>query len=73
MIFLSTNLFAQTKESVVVNLPGPERLSFLKLFGGINQGRPNGEDLKRATAFAEKLAALDDLTKEKISKKGELK
>jgi flavodoxin len=29
--------------------------SFLKYFGGINKGRPNSEDLKRAEAFAEKL------------------
>ncbi len=28
---------------------------FLKLFGGINKGRPNAEDLKRAEAFAQKL------------------
>jgi len=29
--------------------------SFLKLFGGINKGRPNAEDLKRAEAFAQNL------------------
>jgi flavodoxin len=29
--------------------------SFLKYFGGINKGRPDEEDLKRAEAFAEKL------------------
>jgi flavodoxin len=28
---------------------------FLKWFGGINKGRPNAEDLKRAEVFAEKL------------------
>jgi flavodoxin len=28
---------------------------FLKYFGGMNKGRPNGEDLKHAEAFAEKL------------------
>jgi flavodoxin len=28
---------------------------FLKWFGGINKGRPNAEDLKRAEAFATKL------------------
>jgi flavodoxin len=28
---------------------------FLKYFGGLNKGRPNEEDLKRAEAFAEKL------------------
>jgi flavodoxin len=30
---------------------------FLKYFGGLNKGRPNSEDLKRAEAFAEKLKA----------------
>lgn len=29
--------------------------SFLKYFGGINKGRPNEEDLKRAEEFAESL------------------
>jgi flavodoxin len=29
--------------------------SFIKLFGGINKGRPNAEDLKRAEAFAQNL------------------
>jgi len=29
--------------------------SFLKLFGGINKGRPNAEDLKRAEEFANNL------------------
>jgi len=29
--------------------------SFLKLFGGINKGRPNAEDLENAAAFAENL------------------
>jgi flavodoxin len=29
--------------------------SFLKLFGGINKGRPNAEDLKHAEEFAQKL------------------
>jgi flavodoxin len=29
--------------------------SFLKLFGGINKGRPNAEDLKRAEEFAQNL------------------
>ena len=29
--------------------------SFLKLFGGINKGRPNAEDLKNAEKFAENL------------------
>lgn len=30
--------------------------SFLKLFGGVNKGRPNAEDLGRAEAFARTLA-----------------
>jgi flavodoxin len=29
--------------------------SFLKLFGGINKGRPNAEDLQHAEAFAQNL------------------
>jgi flavodoxin len=29
--------------------------SFLKFFGGINKGRPNAEDLKRAAEFAQRL------------------
>jgi flavodoxin len=29
--------------------------SFLKLFGGINKGRPNAEDLKKAEEFASRL------------------
>ena len=29
--------------------------SFLKYFGGMNKGRPNAEDLKKAETFAEKL------------------
>jgi flavodoxin len=29
--------------------------SFLKLFGGMNKGRPNAEDLKHAEEFAQKL------------------
>jgi flavodoxin len=29
--------------------------SFNKLFGGINKGRPNSEDLKHAEAFAQNL------------------
>ena len=29
--------------------------SFLKLFGGINKGRPNADDLKHAEEFAQKL------------------
>jgi hypothetical protein len=33
--------------------------SFLKLFGGINNGRPNAEDLKNAEEFARKLKHQD--------------
>jgi hypothetical protein len=29
--------------------------SFLKLFGGLNKGRPNAEDLKHAEEFAQNL------------------
>jgi len=29
--------------------------SYLKLFGGINKGRPNAEDLKHAEEFAQNL------------------
>jgi flavodoxin len=32
--------------------PGYNTNSFLKLFGGINKGRPNSEDLKHAEEFA---------------------
>ena len=35
--------------------PGLDTNSFLKLFGGLNKGRPNAEDLKRAEEFAYKL------------------
>ena len=35
--------------------PGLNTNSFLKYFGGINKGRPNAEDLKRAEEFAQKL------------------
>jgi flavodoxin len=35
--------------------PGLNTNSFLKLFGGINKGRPNTKDLKHAEEFAEKL------------------
>ena len=36
--------------------PGHNTNSFLKAFGGLNKGRPNAQDLKRAQEFAEKLA-----------------
>jgi hypothetical protein len=32
--------------------PGFNTNSFLKFFGGINKGRPNANDLKRAEEFA---------------------
>lgn len=35
--------------------PGFNTNSFLKSFGGINKGRPNAEDLKRAEEFAQKM------------------
>ena len=35
--------------------PGWNTNSFIKLFGGINKGRPNAEDLKHAEEFAQKL------------------
>jgi hypothetical protein len=36
--------------------------SFLKVFGGINKGRPNAEDLRHAEEFAQNL-------KEKLEEK----
>ncbi len=38
------------------NCPGLNTNSFLKLFGGLNKGRPNEEDLARAVSFARELA-----------------
>jgi len=40
------------------NCPGLNRNSFLILFGGINKGRPNFEDLQKARTFAEGLLPL---------------
>ncbi len=37
------------------NCPGFNTNSFLRLFGGINKGRPNADDLKRAEEFAQRL------------------
>jgi len=37
------------------NCPGHNTNGFLKLFGGLNRGRPNAEDLKHAQEFAQKL------------------
>jgi hypothetical protein len=34
--------------------------SFLKLFGGIDKGRPNAQDLEQAEAFAQKLMRTAD-------------
>ncbi len=48
----------QAKGYVIVdefNCHGHDTNSFLKLFGGINKGRPNSEDLAAAEAFAQKL------------------
>jgi flavodoxin len=39
------------------NCKGFNTNSFLKLFGGINKGRPNDEDLRKAAEFASKLKA----------------
>jgi flavodoxin len=35
--------------------PGWNTNKFLKLFGGLNRGRPNAQDLKRVEAFAQRL------------------
>jgi flavodoxin len=48
----------QTKGYLIVddfNCHGLDTNSFLKLFGGINKGRPNADDLKAAEEFALKL------------------
>jgi flavodoxin len=48
----------QSKGYVIVdefNCPGFNTNSFLKVLGGINKGRPNAEDLKRAEEFAKQL------------------
>ena len=37
------------------NCAGHNSNSFLKMFGGLNKGRPNADDLKRAEEFAENL------------------
>lgn len=37
------------------NCGGYNTNSFLRLFGGINRGKPDSEDLKRAERFAEEL------------------
>ena len=48
----------QSKGYVIVDefvCAGFNTNSFLKLFGGLNKGRPNAEDLKHAEEFAQKL------------------
>jgi len=48
----------QSKGYMIVdefNCAGFNTNSFLKLFGGINKGRPNAEDLKHAEEFAQNL------------------
>ncbi len=48
----------QSRGYVIVDefiCPGWNTNKFLKLFGGINKGRPNPQDLKRAEAFAWRL------------------
>jgi flavodoxin len=40
------------------NCRGFNTNSFLKYFGGMNKGRPNGEDLKNAEEFAQNLKQL---------------
>jgi len=37
------------------NCPGFNTNSFLRVFGGMNKGRPNAEDLKHAEDFAQNL------------------
>jgi len=48
----------QSKGYIIVNefcCAGLNTNGFLKLFGGINKGRPNSEDLKHAEEFAQNL------------------
>ena len=48
----------QSKSFLIVDefqCKGLDTNSFLKYFGGINKGRPNAEDLKRAEEFAQNL------------------
>lgn len=48
----------QSKGYVIVdeyNCAGHNTNSFLKLFGGLNKGKPNAEDLKYAEEFAQNL------------------
>ena len=53
----------QSKGFVIVDefgCLGHNTNSFLKLFGGINKGRPNAQDLEQAEAFAQKLLRAAD-------------
>lgn len=43
------------------NCGGFNTNSFLKFFGGLNKGRPNAEDLKRAEEFAQRLKQKMDI------------
>jgi flavodoxin len=55
---LSLREILQTKGYVIVDefsCGGFNTNRFLKLFGGINKGRPNAEDLKHAEEFAQNL------------------
>ncbi|MEM4641066.1 MAG: flavodoxin family protein [Candidatus Pacearchaeota archaeon] len=42
------------------NCPGFDTFCLLKLFGGINKGRPNEKDLKKAREFANKIKFLNE-------------
>ena len=48
----------QSKGYIIVgefNCPGFNTNSFLRVFGGMNKGRPNAEDLRHAEEFAQNL------------------
>ena len=48
----------QSKRYTIIgefNCPGFNTNSFLRVFGGMNKGRPNAEDLKHAETFAQDL------------------
>jgi flavodoxin len=52
----------QTKGYVIVdefNCHGFNTNSFLKVFGGMNKGRPNEEDLKHAEKFARNISIIE--------------
>jgi flavodoxin len=57
-IHLSLRARLESKGYIIVdefNCGGFNTNSFLKYFGGLNKGRPNAEDLKRAEEFAQGL------------------